>query len=207
MSFASLWPGWGKAAKRDLSNLAAHPDAEKHELFLRGDGTLTAVPQSAVTDLGTALDAKQAALVSGTSIKTINGASVLGEGNIEIESSPGGGGGFGGFASTNSSGNTTITVGSTNGHHIEATTVSGSGSTTRIFIFDVETLPVTWAVAYHRCVMPTTAAITLEWRNATSGGTVLTSFLSNDSGDDVVAKFYFDGTAWQFLEFTSPANA
>ena len=40
------------------------------------------------TDLQTALDAKQASLVSGTNIKTINGNSLLGSGNIEI---PGGG--------------------------------------------------------------------------------------------------------------------
>ena len=40
------------------------------------------------TDLQTALDAKQASLVSGTNIKTVNGNSLLGSGNIEI---PGGG--------------------------------------------------------------------------------------------------------------------
>lgn len=39
------------------------------------------------TDLQTALDAKQATLVSGTNIKTINGNSILGSGNLSITSS------------------------------------------------------------------------------------------------------------------------
>lgn len=59
------------------------------------------------TDLQTALDAKQATLVSGTNIKTINSTSLLGSGNISISTTPGGsdtqiqfndGGSFGGDA-------------------------------------------------------------------------------------------------------------
>jgi lysophospholipase L1-like esterase len=46
---------------------------------------------SAQTDLNSALSGKQATLISGTNIKTINGTSVLGSGNIVI--SGGGGGG------------------------------------------------------------------------------------------------------------------
>ena len=41
--------------------------------------------------MGEAIDAKQDELISGTNIKTINGTSILGSGNIEIQ---GGGGGF-----------------------------------------------------------------------------------------------------------------
>jgi hypothetical protein len=76
------------------------------------DNTLSDIPQSAVTGLEsaltgkaatshshsisdttglqTAIDAKQAALVSGTNIKTINGASVLGAGNIVTDGSASG---------------------------------------------------------------------------------------------------------------------
>jgi hypothetical protein len=59
------------------------------------------------TDLQTALNAKQATLVSGTNIKTINSTSLLGSGDITISASPGGsdtqiqyndGGNFGGDA-------------------------------------------------------------------------------------------------------------
>ena len=42
---------------------------------------------SAQTDLQTALDAKQDDLVSGTNIKTINGASVLGAGDLVVSGS------------------------------------------------------------------------------------------------------------------------
>lgn len=43
---------------------------------------------SAQTDLQSALNGKQATLVSGTSIKTINSQTLLGSGNINIDSSP-----------------------------------------------------------------------------------------------------------------------
>ena len=55
--------------------------------------------------------------------------------------------------------------------------------------------------------MPATAAITLEWRNASVGGTLLTSYISDGSGDDVVAEFVYTGSGWIFLNFTSPSNA
>lgn len=45
---------------------------------------------SSQTDLQNALDAKQAVLVSGTNIKTINSTSLLGSGNIAISANPGG---------------------------------------------------------------------------------------------------------------------
>ena len=44
---------------------------------------------SAQTDLQTALDAKQATLVSGTNIKTVNGSSLLGSGDLTISGSSG----------------------------------------------------------------------------------------------------------------------
>ena len=50
----------------------------------------SAIPQADVTNLTTDLAAKQATLVSGTNIKTINGTSVLGSGDITITSGSGG---------------------------------------------------------------------------------------------------------------------
>jgi len=43
--FASFWPGFGAggALKRDMSNLAPHPDSSKHTGFVRGDGTIAPV--------------------------------------------------------------------------------------------------------------------------------------------------------------------
>lgn len=49
------------------------------------------IVQSDIGDINTALDGKQDTLVSGTNIKTINGNSILGSGDLEIQ---GGGGGL-----------------------------------------------------------------------------------------------------------------
>lgn len=165
MAYASLWPGWGQAAKRDLSNLTAHPDASKHGKVLHGDGTFQTV--------------------------------TAGEAGAGVDYA----------ASSNSSGNTTITVDDATGSFVAVTAVTGSGSTTRIMILATSGSPVAGARILHRVTLPATAAITLEWRNATSDGTLLTSLLTDGSGDDAVAEFYFDGTDWQFLRFTLPANA
>lgn len=165
MAYASLWPGWGSAAKRDLSNLTAHPDSAKHTKVLYGDGTFQT----------------PAAASSGAGVDYA--------------------------ASSNSSGNTTITVDDETGSYVAVTAVTGSGSTTRIMILATSGSPVAGARILHRVTLPATAEITLEWRDATSGGTLLTSLLTDGSGDDAVAEFYFDGSAWQFLRFNFPANA
>lgn len=58
--------------------------------LLSNRGIVDQHPIAAITGLQAALDSKQATLVSGTSIKTINGTSILGSGNIVIS----GGGGY-----------------------------------------------------------------------------------------------------------------
>lgn len=111
-------------------------------------------------------------------------------------------------ASSNASGNTTLTLGALAMQHTEVTTVSGSGSTTRVMILELATsVPTAGASIRHRLALPATAEITVEWRNATAGGTLITSLLTDGSGDDAVVEFYYDGSAWQFLRFLSPANA
>lgn len=110
-------------------------------------------------------------------------------------------------ASANSSGNTTITPGAVCLIHTEVTTISGSGSTTRAMVLATSNSPIAGARVLHRMALPATADITIEWRNATAGGTLITSLVTDGSGDDAVGEFYFDGSAWQFLRFTSPANA
>jgi hypothetical protein len=49
------------------------------------NGTFTAIPQANITNLTTDLASKQATLVSGTNIKTINGASLLGATDILLQ--------------------------------------------------------------------------------------------------------------------------
>lgn len=160
----SVFPGWLKVARSNLSNLRPHPDPANHDKVLLGDGTFA-----------------------------------------DQTGGPGGGAGVSFTASSNSSGNTTIAP--TESIHTEETAVSGSGSSTRIFVLDTSGAPEDGAIIRHRVTMPTTAAITLEWRNATADGTLETSWVSDVSGDDLVAEFYFNGTAWKFLRFTAPANA
>lgn len=68
--------GWARAVTRALSD------------FTGAWGTITGT-LSAQADLQAALDAKQATLVSGTNIKTVNGNSLVGAGDVVIS---GGGG-------------------------------------------------------------------------------------------------------------------
>jgi hypothetical protein len=90
--------------------------------------------------------------------------------------------------------------------HTEVTAVTGAGSTVRQFALATANAPTAGARVIHRVNLPAVSGITLQWFNATTGGTQITSLITDGSGDDAVAEFYFDGTAWQFLRFTYPAN-
>jgi SPP1 family predicted phage head-tail adaptor len=110
-------------------------------------------------------------------------------------------------ASSNAAGTTTITPTARRLTHKETTTISGSGSTTRLMVLAITPTPPSGASIIHRLTVPATAEITIEWRNATAGGTLITSAITDGSGDDMVAEFVFDGAAWQFTRFHAPANA
>jgi hypothetical protein len=110
-------------------------------------------------------------------------------------------------ADTNNSGTTTVSPNPTAAIHTEVITFGGSGSTTRLVVLSTANAPFAGARCTVRCALPATADITVEFRNATSGGTLLTSMVTDGSGDDCVAEFYHDGAAWNFLRFNLPANA
>lgn len=90
------------------------------------------------SEINTALNAKQNTLVSGTNIKTINNQSLLGNGNIEIQSSSGGGSVIGtGSFSINSNGHLIVELPNavdnpyfidSNGHLIYDTSNTHNGS-------------------------------------------------------------------------------
>lgn len=71
-----------------IANIAATATAESHST-LTGREDANSHTIAAITGLQTALDGKQASLVSGTNIKSINGTSVLGSGNLVISGGAG----------------------------------------------------------------------------------------------------------------------
>jgi hypothetical protein len=80
-----------------LANIAATATAESHGT-LTGRDAADSHTIGAITNLQTTLDGKQATLVSGTNIKTVNGTTLLGSGDLVI--SGGGGGTLDGLTDT-----------------------------------------------------------------------------------------------------------
>lgn len=74
---------------RTLLNVASGATANDTDANLKNRANHTGTQaQSTVTNLTTDLAAKQATLVSGTNIKTVNGASVLGSGDLTVSAAP-----------------------------------------------------------------------------------------------------------------------
>lgn len=105
---------------------------------------------------------------------------------------------------TNSEGNTTLTPVATTPLPTAVIAFSGAGSTTRVVI-----LATTGRIAGDRLLvladLPATADITVEFRNATSSGTLLHSATTDTSGDDLAVEFIYTGTAWRYARRTFPA--
>jgi hypothetical protein len=103
-------------------------------------------------------------------------------------------------ASSNASGNTTLSIASTTRVHTEIITFSGTTRTS------VVVLPVAGRLAGDRVTLrlenPASAAISQEIRNASAAGDILYSCFSNDG--DAVFEVYFDGTAFQPLSNLQP---
>jgi hypothetical protein len=77
------------ADKTKLDGVATGATANSSDATLLARANHTGVQAiSTITDLQTSLDAKQATLVSGTNIKTINSASVLGSGDLVVSADP-----------------------------------------------------------------------------------------------------------------------
>lgn len=107
----------------------------------------------------------------------------------------------------NAAGNSTVTPGQLCLQHVEIITFSGAADTTRVVVLNNDNIPPRGGLCFVRCLMPATADITVEFRNEAADGTLLTSFLTDDSGDDKVAVFESDGTDWNFFRFDAYANA
>lgn len=86
-----------------IANIAATATAESHST-LTGREDANSHTIAAITGLQTALDSKQASLVSGTNIKSINGTTLLGSGDLVIS----------GGGSSNLDGLTDVVIGTPN---------------------------------------------------------------------------------------------
>ena len=67
-----------------VANTSSTIPASQHN-SLTGRDTVDSHPIGAITNLQTTLDGKQATLVSGTNIKTVNSTSLLGSGNVAVQ--------------------------------------------------------------------------------------------------------------------------
>ncbi len=109
---------------------------------------------------------------------------------------------FGSEVLANAAGNTTLTIPVGRRQHSAVVTFSGSTRTSVVI------LPVTDRIAgdivFLRLVNPADLAITEAVRNATSGGTVLRSFYSDDRNAAMIA--FFNGTAWELFIDAQPVT-
>jgi len=138
-------------------------------------------------------------LIAGTNITL---SPVNGLGNVTINATGGGGGGNAYATATNNSGNTTVTP--TQPNYSLGLTVGGAARTS-IFILDIagRTAGDRLRLAL---TLPATAAIVLEVRNATSGGTLLLpveSYATQDLTTDgsllsATWDFVYTGSAWKY---------
>lgn len=97
-------------------------------------------------------------------------------------------------ASSNSTGNTTVTPAATSRLHTEHVTVTGSAGT-RIVILDTAGRTAGDVVCL-KVDMPSTAGITVQIRNQTSGGTLLASVTTTGTAGTVGVATTYSGSAW-----------
>lgn len=108
-------------------------------------------------------------------------------------------------AQANAAGDSTVTVGVLSLIHTEVITFSGAARTSKMVL----AIPAGLSAGVRacvRCVVPATAGITVDFRNGTAGGTQITFFTTDDSGDDKCVEFEFDGAQWNFLRFDAYAT-
>lgn len=105
-------------------------------------------------------------------------------------------------SSTNNTGNTTITLAANIAALIYELTVTGSARTSVVIL--ETTNAVEGAEIELAALLPATASIILDFRNATSGGTQLEILTTDGSGDDAMLRFRYNGSAWRHVLTTYP---
>lgn len=112
--------------------------------------------------------------------------------------------GTGGYVSLNSQGNSTgnSAINPASQNHLELVAVTGSARTSNLVVSLVGL--VAGARPTIRLALPATAAIVLNVRNGTAGGTIVATLTTNGSARAVLFELYFDGTALHLLRTTDP---
>lgn len=158
------------------------------------DGSTTTLVKTAVTVVCTLVNP---AAFAGTDAPTLVtsaqlAAAVLGLNNFTQEA-----------LASSAAGNTNVTRGATSRHHTAVITVTGAAGT-RTFSLLTTSSPNAGDVILLRFNNPATAAIVLEVRNATSGGTLLSTTTTTGSGRPFFQLFEYSGSAWVLI-YTSAA--
>jgi hypothetical protein len=109
-------------------------------------------------------------------------------------------GAFTSRAVSNASGNTELSIESTSRYHTEVVTLTGAARTSEIVV------PTTGRVEGDIVVLKfvsTSPLVSINVRNATVSGTILSSLYSGDG--NAVVELYFDGTSFQILNKSQPS--
>ena len=175
---ASDVSAWAKAATK--------PSYTKTDVGLGNVDNTSDVNKPVSTATQTSLNAKQATLVSGTNIKTINGTSVLGSGNVDV------GGAVNGILKCNGSGTYSAVTSGTDIKTINGSSLLGSGNLEILSTLPVvEVSTTTQAMQANKHYVVTTAgaaaALTMP-PSPTVGDLVQISVANGRTDNSVVAN-------------------
>jgi hypothetical protein len=106
-----------------------------------------------------------------------------------------------GASTANTGGDGTVTPQSAVGR---ATLTITGGAGTRNIILSTSPIGPDWRLVV-LLLLPATANINLVFRNGSAGGTIITSVLTDGSGNSAVLEFYAENGAWNYLRAQIPA--
>lgn len=127
------------------------------------------------------------------------------EGKLTSIAQSAGGGGTGPSrgSTNNSSGNTTIQLDPSVRDHSQTLNVTGDAGTRIVILGIADRLDGDRIRLKFK--LTTTPNIVIQVRNGTAGGTVLYTWTTDATGDDVLVEAEFNGTSWDYMFSVNPA--
>jgi hypothetical protein len=194
----------------DTSGLQAALDAKAATSHTQAWSTITSTP---TTLSGYGITDAQAALVSGTSIKTVNGNSLLGSGDLVVS----GGGGAdpatsttlgtvrlsgAATASVSAAGDTTVTLLAQQPHAVlTVTAAAGAGGYAHNIVLTATNAHAGAFVTVH-VDLAASRQPRIALRDLTAGGTLLDEAVGNGTARRVTVRCIFDGANWSVVSRT-----